>query len=71
MRINVRIKPRASRNKVEKTTDGYVVYVTEPPVENRANIALMENLSEYFNIPKSRINIVFGLKSRNKVVEIP
>jgi uncharacterized protein YggU (UPF0235/DUF167 family) len=70
MKINVRIKPRASRNKVEKVEDGYVVYVTASPVENKANKALVESLSCHLNIPKSRIRIVAGLKSKNKVVEI-
>lgn len=70
MKINVRIKPRSSRNKVEKTDSGYAVYVTEPPVENRANVAMIENLSEYFSIPKSKIRIVAGFKSRNKIIEL-
>lgn len=70
MKINVRIKPRSSRSKVEKTDDGYVVYVNEPPVENKANKALIETLSDYFDVPKSKIQIVAGLKSKNKVVEI-
>jgi uncharacterized protein len=70
MKINVRIKPRSSRSRVEKTEDGYIVYVNEPPVENKANKALVESLSSHFEVPKSRIKIVAGLKSKNKVVEI-
>lgn len=70
MKINVRIKPNARRSKVEKTEQGYTVYVNEPPIENRANIALVESLSDHFDVPKSRIKIVAGLKSKNKVVEI-
>ena len=70
MKINVRIKPRSSRSRVEKTEDGYVVYVTEAPIENKANKALVEALSDHLGIPKSRIRIVAGLKSKNKVVEI-
>ena len=70
MKINVRMKLRASRGRVEKTDDGYVVYVSEPPTENRANKALVELLSSHLDVPKSRIRIVAGLKSRNKVIEI-
>ena len=70
MKINVRIKPRSKRPKVEKTEDGYVVYVSAPPIENKANKALVEALSDHLNVPKSRISIVSGLKSKNKVVEI-
>lgn len=70
MKINVRIKPNAKRPKVEKTDDGYIVHVSAPPIENRANLALVESLSDHLDIPKSRIRIVAGLKSKNKVVEI-
>ena len=70
MKINVRIKPRSKRPKVEKTEDGYTVYVSEPPVENKANKALIEALSCHFDVPKSRVKLVSGLKSKNKVVEI-
>ena len=70
MKINVRIKPRSKRPKVEKTEDGYVVCVSEPPIENKANKALIESLSCHFDVPKSRIRIVSGLKSKNKVIEI-
>jgi uncharacterized protein len=70
MRINVRLKPRSGRNKVERTENGYVVHVTAPPVENKANKALVEALSEHLDLPKSAIKIVAGLKSKNKIVEI-
>jgi uncharacterized protein YggU (UPF0235/DUF167 family) len=70
VKINVRIKPRSKRPKVEKTEDGYTVYVSEPPVENKANKALLESLSEHLGVPKSRLSIVSGLKSKNKIVEI-
>jgi hypothetical protein len=70
MKINVRIKPNSKHPKVEKTEDGYTVFVSERPVENKANKALIESLSSYFDVPKSRITIVSGLKSKNKVVDV-
>jgi uncharacterized protein YggU (UPF0235/DUF167 family) len=70
MKITVKIKPRSHHNKVEVKDGIYIVHVTQPPVENRANIALVETLSEHFDIPKSRITVVSGFKSRNKIVEI-
>lgn len=70
MKINVKIKPRSKCRKVEKIDDGYCVYVTEPPIENKANDALVKALSEHFDVSKSRVRIVGGLKSKNKIVEI-
>ncbi len=47
-----------------------LVRVKSPPVEGRANRELLEVLSDYFHVPKSRIRIVAGKSSRNKLVEI-
>ncbi len=70
MKINVRIKTRAKHEKVEKSENGYIVYVNQPPIENKANKALVELLSSHFDVPKSRIRIIAGLKSKNKIIEI-
>jgi len=70
MKINVRIKPRSMHPKVDKTTNGYTVHVSEPPIENKANKALVEALSDHLDVPRSGISIVSGLKPKNKVIEI-
>jgi uncharacterized protein YggU (UPF0235/DUF167 family) len=46
------------------------VWVNAPPVEGRANAALIELLSETLDIPKSYLSIKRGLGSKNKVVEV-
>lgn len=46
------------------------VYLTAPPVEGKANQALVEALAEYYNVRVRDIKIVSGLKSRDKLVEI-
>ena len=69
MRINVKAKPNSSESKVEKIDDlNFVVSVKDPPVQGRANRAIIKILSEYFHSPSVRI--VSGHISRNKVVEI-
>ncbi len=70
MRIKVRLRPNARETKVEQLGDEFVVSVRSPPVEGRANSELIEALSEHFRVPKSRIRIVAGLRSRKKIVEI-
>lgn len=70
MRITVKVRLNARESKVEKSGDEYVVSVKSPPVEGRANAELIETLSKYFAIPKSKIRIVAGQKSRKKIVEI-
>lgn len=70
MRISVRVKPKSSKVKIERVDNGYIAYIKEQAIENKANIALIKLLSEYFDIPKLKINILTGAKSKNKIVEI-
>ncbi|TLY33490.1 MAG: DUF167 domain-containing protein [Ignavibacteria bacterium] len=71
MKIGVRVKPNAHKNEVTRL-DGnrYLVSVTAPPSGGKANSKLIELLSDYFDMPKSRITIVKGAGVREKVVEI-
>ena len=71
MKISVRIKPNAKVDSVEKNPDGeYLVRVKAPAKEGKANEALVKTLGRYFHIPKSRVSIISGLGSKNKIVEL-
>lgn len=67
----VRVMPRASQRKVVKEAAGKLkVYVTTAPEDGKANEAVRELLAEHFAVPKSRVVIIKGEKSRDKVIEI-
>lgn len=70
MKISVKVKPNSKTEKIEKTGETYILYVKEPPQEDKANQAVINLLSAYFKVPKSRISILKGKKSRQKIVEI-
>lgn len=71
MIINVCAKPNSSRGKVEKNDDGsFDVFVKEPPVEGRANRAIIKALAEYFGVSVFKVNIISGRASRQKIIEI-
>jgi len=74
MRISIKAKPAAKRTEVRAETgptgEYFVVAVTEPPREGRANRAIVEALAEYFKVPVSRVRIISGFTSREKIVEI-
>jgi uncharacterized protein YggU (UPF0235/DUF167 family) len=70
MKISVTVKPRSKEARVEKADDTYIAYVKEPPIENRANEAVIKLLADYFDIAKSRVSVLHGVKSKRKVVEI-
>jgi len=71
MRIFVKVKPNAKVEKVEKIDEfHYSVSVKAPPVEGKANAMVVELIADYFNVPRSRVRIVSGFSSRNKIIEI-
>lgn len=69
--IIVKAKPSASRDAVERISDSeYIVRTTQPPVQGRANRAIINLLAEYFSVPMSHISIVAGHTSRTKHIRI-
>ena len=63
--------PNAKEARVVKVSEDYFeVRVDERAVGGRANKRLLEILAEHFNIPKSRITILKGTKTRNKTVQV-
>ncbi|MFA5133325.1 MAG: DUF167 domain-containing protein [Patescibacteria group bacterium] len=70
MLINIRVIPRAKKERVLETEKGLRIYVNAPPEDGRANNAVVNLLSEHFKIPKTLIKIFKGEKSRKKIIEI-
>ncbi|MBD3264580.1 MAG: DUF167 domain-containing protein [Candidatus Omnitrophica bacterium] len=68
--IKVKVMPRAKREKVEKTDEGFKVYVKEPAREGKANKRLVEILSTHLKVKKRCLRILRGEKSREKTVEV-
>lgn len=71
MKISVKVNPNAKRERVEKIDERhFIVSVKEPPIKGRANIAIIEALAAHFNISSSRVRLVAGFSSREKIFEI-
>ena len=68
--FNVRVTPHAKQTKVVKDGDVLRVYTTVAPENGRANSAVIELLSEYLDVPKSRIKILRGLTGRDKIIAV-
>jgi uncharacterized protein (TIGR00251 family) len=72
MRVRIRVKPGARKEKVGGTHgDALVVAVQAPPVEGKANDAVRKALATAFGVRKQDVVIVAGEKGRDKVVELP
>lgn len=71
MKFLCKVKSSAKINKVEKMSENELcLWVKAPAVEGKANKQVVAILSEYFNIPRSRITLLRGEKSKIKIVEI-
>jgi len=71
MKIFIKIKVRSKNNTIKKIDDNhYLVSVTEVPEKGKANKALVKILAKSFNVPLQAVEIISGLSSRNKIVEI-
>lgn len=71
MLIHVYATPNAREARVRQTAEAsFEVRVDEKAMGGRANKRLVEILSEHFEVPRSRIRIVKGVKSREKTVEV-
>jgi len=70
--LAVRVIPRAGRNQiVELMDDGRVkVRLAAAPVNGEANQQLIRFLADALDVPKSAIEIVAGLTSRDKLVTV-
>jgi uncharacterized protein (TIGR00251 family) len=70
--LAVRVTPRASKNEiVEVLSDGTVkVHLTAPPVEGKANEALVKFLAEVLGVAPARIEVVAGASGRDKLISV-
>lgn len=65
------VQPGAKRNQVTGFQEGVLrVKISVPPIEGRANEALISFLAKALGVRKSHISIVMGQTSRDKVLEI-
>jgi len=70
MKLQVKVIPGAKKALWKEEGDTVKVYLTAPALEGRANEALIESVAEHFGVKRSAIEIVKGLKSRYKIVNI-
>ncbi len=71
MKVFVKVKPNSSKNTVEQVdATHYLVSVMAPPVQGKANAAVIELLSKYLKLPKSLFRIKRGANTRQKTIEI-
>ena len=71
MIIQVKAKPASQEEKIIKISDNeFEVWVKEPPIQGRANRAIIKALADYFQISFLAVSIISGHTSRLKTINI-
>jgi hypothetical protein len=71
VRLSIKVQPGSSKNRILGETAGeWKIAVTAPPVDGRANAAVIELLAEWLGVSRSAIRIVRGETGRRKVIEV-
>jgi uncharacterized protein (TIGR00251 family) len=70
--LTIRVTPRARKTEFGNVLeDGTLrIRVNQPPVEGKANKALIKFLAKVLDVRKSRIEIVAGEKGLDKIISI-
>jgi uncharacterized protein len=67
----VRVQPRGARTAITGTVgDALKVSLSAPPLDGRANEAVVEFFSEILCVPRAAVQLVAGERSRNKIIRI-
>lgn len=79
MRVFIKVKPNSNENKVipppaelfaQDQKKIYTVCVKEPPVDGKANDAVIRELANFFSCTRFQIKLISGAASRSKVFNI-
>lgn len=70
MRVSVRAHPRAVRSRTKWQEGILHVWVTVPAVDGEANRALIPAVAEALGVRRSRVRLVAGERSRQKLFEV-
>lgn len=68
--ISVRVTPRGGQNRVAVEDGKVKAWVTAPPADGQANAAVERAFADALSVAKSKVAVIRGHKSREKVVAI-
>jgi uncharacterized protein (TIGR00251 family) len=70
-RVHLWVQPRAARDGVVGIQgDAVKVRLTAPPVEGKANQALVRFLAKQLGVPRNAVELTAGAGSRRKTVQV-
>ena len=66
--IQFYIKPNSKEDRIIIEEEALLLHIKATPVKGKANKAIIQFLAMHFDIPKSMVSIVSGMKSKTKTV---
>jgi uncharacterized protein (TIGR00251 family) len=71
IQFSAAIQPRASKNEISGVMNGALkIRLTSPPVEGAANKACIKFIAKRLGVSASKVDIVGGLTSKNKIIRV-
>jgi uncharacterized protein (TIGR00251 family) len=71
VKLSVRVIPNARKTEFSGRREGeFVLRLNAPALEGKANKAAVEFIASFLGIPRARVALVAGEKSRHKIFEI-
>jgi uncharacterized protein YggU (UPF0235/DUF167 family) len=68
--LKIKVHPNSKADKVlRKSDDTFEIFVRAKPVDGKANEAVLELVSDYLKVPRSKVRLLRGANSRNKLIE--
>lgn len=69
--LSLYVQPRAGKNELAGVHDGALkLRLTTPPVDGKANKAVIAFFAKILKVPKSSLVLVRGLKNRRKQLQV-
>jgi uncharacterized protein len=69
--IRLKVKPGSQREELTELDDGtWLARVKAPPVDGKANAAVIELVARHFGLRKSQVSIKSGASARMKLVTL-
>jgi uncharacterized protein len=68
--VTVVVHPRAARERRQWDGEELRLWITQPPVDNAANAAVIRLVADWLELPRSRVRLVAGGRGRRKLVDI-
>ncbi len=71
IKFSIQVIPKSSKNFMSITEEGSIkLKIVTPPVEGKANETCIKYIAGILRVPKSRVQISSGTKSKLKIIEV-